>query len=96
MVIKYARITINGRRSVLSLGRRVEEQHWSPRAGKLRGSSMEVLNHNRFLNIVKNRLLEIYNEYLKQDLATSPSLIKNVYQGKEGKDSQKAPCNAIS
>ena len=61
MVMIYARITINGRRSELSLGRRVEEQRWAPRAGKLRGSSMEVLNYNRFLDIVKNRLFEIYD-----------------------------------
>lgn len=82
----YARITINGRRSELSLGRGVEEQRWSPRAGKLRGSSMEVLNYNRFLDIVRNRLFEIYDEHLKLDKETSPSLIKNVYLGKEGKE----------
>lgn len=86
MVMIYARITINGRRSELSLGRRVEEQRWSPRAAKLRGSSVDVLNYNRFLDIVKNRLFEIYDEHLKQGRETSPSLIKNVYLGKEGKE----------
>lgn len=43
------------------------------------------MNYNRFLDIVKNRLFEIYDDHLKQGIVTSPSMVKNIYLGKEGK-----------
>jgi site-specific recombinase XerD len=86
MVMLYTRITINGKRSEFSLGRRVEEQRWDSRGSKLRGSSLEVSNFNRFLDNVKNRLFEIYDDRLKARLHISAATIKNVYLGKEGKE----------
>ncbi|MEL6976316.1 MAG: Arm DNA-binding domain-containing protein, partial [Bacteroidota bacterium] len=59
MVMLYARITIKGKRSEFSLGRRVDEQRWDSRAGKLRGTSTEVSSFNRFLDNVRNRLYDI-------------------------------------
>ncbi|MEX0287726.1 MAG: site-specific integrase [Flavobacteriaceae bacterium] len=82
----YARVTINGKRSEFSLGRRVEEQRWDSRGGKLRGTSMEVSNFNRFLEHVKNRLYDIYDDLLKEQKDISASIIKNIYIGKEGKE----------
>ena len=86
MVILYARITINGKRGEFSLGRRVDEQRWDSRSVKLRGSSIEVSNFNRFLDNVKNRLFEIYDDRLKEKKDISATIIKNTYLGKEGKE----------
>ena len=84
-VMLYARITINGKRAEFSLGRRVEEQRWESRGAKLRGSSIEVSNFNRFLDNVKNRLFEIYDDRLKEKLDISAAIVKNIYWGKAGK-----------
>jgi len=86
MVMLYARITINGKRAEYSLGRRVDEQRWDSRGTKLRGTSMEVSNLNRFLDNVKNRLFEVYDTLLKDKLDVSPAIIKNIYLGKAGKE----------
>jgi site-specific recombinase XerD len=86
LIMIYARITINSKRSEFSLGRRVDEERWDSRATKLRGSSSEVSNFNRFLDNVKNRLFEIYDTLLKDRLDISAVLIKNTYLGKEGKE----------
>ena len=86
MVILYARITINGKRGEFSLGRRVDEQRWDSRGVKLRGSSIEVSNFNRFLDNVKNRLYEIYDDRLKEKKDISATIIKNTYLGNEGKE----------
>ncbi len=71
MVMLYARITINGKRGEFSLGRRVDEQRWDSRVARLRGSSAEVYNFNRFLDNVKSRLYEIYDSLLKDKLDIS-------------------------
>lgn len=86
MVMLYTRITINGKRGEFSLGRRVDEQRWDSRSAKLRGSSIEVSNFNRFLDNVRNRLFDIYDALLKERRDISSSIIKNIYLGKEGKE----------
>ncbi len=86
MVMLYARITINGKRGEFSLGRRIDEQRWDSRGGKLRGTTTEVSNFNRFLDNVKNRLFDIYDALLKEREDISAIIIKNIYLGKERKE----------
>ncbi len=82
----YVRVTINGKRAEFSLGRRIDEQRWDSRGGKLRGTTTEVSNFNRFLDNVRNRLFEIYDGLLKERRNISAPIIKNIYLGKEGKE----------
>jgi len=86
MVTVYARITVNGKRPELSLGRRVEEKRLDSQSGRLRGKSMEVFQFKCFLDTVKNRCYEIYDVLLKEHQDISASIIKNIYLGKEGKE----------
>ncbi|WP_350290201.1 site-specific integrase [uncultured Croceitalea sp.] len=85
-VTVYARITVNGKRAELSLGRQVEEQRWDSRSGRLRGTSIEVTKFNRFLDTIKNRIFEIYDSLLKEKKDISAVIIKNTFLGKEGKE----------
>ena len=82
----YARVTINGKRSEFSIGRRIDEQRWDSRGARLRGTTTEVSNFNRFLENVKNRLYDIYDLLLKERKDVSATIIKNTYLGKEGKE----------
>ncbi len=82
----YCRVTVNLRRAEFSLRRTVDEQRWDSRGAKLRGSSIEVSNFNRFLDNVKNRLFEIYDDRLKEKLDISAAIVKNIYLGKVGKE----------
>ena len=86
MVMIYARITINGKRGEFSLGRRIDEQRWDSRGAKLRGTTTEVSNFNRFLDSVKNRLYDIYDSLLKEREDISATIVKNIYLGKAGKE----------
>lgn len=82
----YCRVTVNLKRAEFSLRRTVEEQRWDSRGARLRGSSVEVSNFNRFLDNVKNRLFEIYDDRLKEKLDISAAIVKNIYLGKAGKE----------
>jgi len=79
----YARITINAQRSEFSLSRTVEAYKWDARRGKVRGNAKEVAGLNRFLNLVKSRCFEIYDELLKEGSPISAETIVNTYLGKE-------------
>lgn len=85
MALIYARITINGQRSEFSLGRTVEAYKWNSRSGNVRGTTKEVANMNRFLDLVKNRCFEIYDELLKEGSPATAETIVNTYLGKERK-----------
>ncbi|MDF0716941.1 site-specific integrase [Muricauda sp. 334s03] len=78
----YTRITVNGKRSEFSLRRRVEERKWDRRAGKLRGTAPKVANFNRFLENVKNRCFEVYDNLLKEREDISATMIRDTYLGK--------------
>lgn len=81
----YARITINSQRTEFSLGRTVESYKWNARSGKVRGTSKEVADMNRFLDLVKNRCFQIYDELLKDGTPVSAETVVNTYLGKERK-----------
>ena len=85
MVMLYVRITINGKRAEFSLGRRVDELRWDSRGSRLRGTTLEVSNFNRFLEHVKNRLYDVYDDLLKEQEDITATMIKNIYLGREGK-----------
>ncbi len=82
----YCRVTVNSKRAEFSLRRAVDEQRWDSHGGRLRGTSVEVSNFNRFLDNVKNRLFEIYDNLLKERNDVTAAIIKNTYLGKEGKE----------
>jgi len=82
----YCRVTANSKRAEFSLRRTVDEHRWDSHSGRLRGTSIEVSNFNRFLDNVKNRLFEIYDSLLKDRKDISATILKNTYLGKEGKE----------
>ncbi|MFT5984396.1 MAG: hypothetical protein ACJAUQ_000256 [Maribacter sp.] len=86
MVRLYTRITLNVKQSEFSLERPVNEQRWTSTSAKLRGYSIEVVNFNRFLDKVKSRLFEIYENCLKERLDISATIVKNIFLGKDGKE----------
>lgn len=82
----YCRVTVNSKRAEFSLRRMVDEKRWDSHSGRLRGTTIEVSNFNRFLDNVKNRLFEIYDSLLKEREDVSAAIVKNIYLGKEGKE----------
>ncbi|MEM7483842.1 MAG: phage integrase SAM-like domain and Arm DNA-binding domain-containing protein [Bacteroidota bacterium] len=85
MVLIYARITINGKRSEFSIGRKMDLRRWDVQNGRLRGTTQETTNFNRFLDSIRNRCFQIYESYLKDGERVSASIIRNTYLGKSKK-----------
>ncbi len=65
--IIYLRITYNGKRAEVSTMRKVAISKWDAKSNKVIGYSPEAKQTNRQLDIIKNRIYEIYQKFLYDD-----------------------------
>ncbi|WP_034893369.1 site-specific integrase [Gillisia sp. Hel_I_29] len=77
----YLRITYDGKRVELSTMRKVTLSKWNPKANKVIGTSIEAKQVNRNLDIIKNRIYEIYQKIINNNEEVSLLRIKNEYLG---------------
>lgn len=76
-----ARINVDGRRVEISLKQSLSPQTWNDAKGLVRGSSPEAKKLNTYLEQVRARLTECYQELnLKNQIITAEA-IKNLYLG---------------
>ena len=68
MATIYLRITVNGKRAEVSTMRKIALSKWNAKANKLIGYSIEARQTNRQLDIIKNRIYEIYQNLLNEDI----------------------------
>ncbi|MBO0329210.1 site-specific integrase [[Muricauda] lutisoli] len=77
----YARVTINGKRTNIGLKRKVDIHLWDIKNKKAKGKTREAKEINYYLNLVRSRLFNIYQDLkYKGDLIT-PQLVKSIYNG---------------
>lgn len=77
----YMRITVNGRRSELSVHRKVNVSKWNHKAGKLSGTKEEVKNLNNYLDALRNKIYDIQQQLLRGGTKITSEAIKNSYLG---------------
>lgn len=81
----YLRITVNGKRSELSIKKKIPISKWNSEAGKVRGTRQEVRELNRYMDTIKNKVNRIYDQLLEKETFVSADIIKNIYSGKSKK-----------
>ena len=77
----YMRITVNGRRSELSINRKVNVSKWNQKAEKLSGTKEEVKDFNNYLDALRNKIYSIHQQLLRRDIKITSEAIKNSYLG---------------
>lgn len=78
----YARITVNSKRSEFSIKRKVLLSRWSAVAGKMRGTTPEVRELNRYIDSVRSRIYKIQEQLSSEEELLTSAKIKNIYLGK--------------
>lgn len=81
----YLRITVNGKRSELSINRKVEVSRWNKSSGKVKGTSTISRELNQYMSNIRHRIYTIHDSLVNDDKRITPSRIKNVYIGKDQK-----------
>ena len=78
----YLRITVNGKRAELSISRKVDVQKWSSSAGKMKGSSGEAQQLNKYIDSIANRIYKIHHRLVEENKLITAINIRNIFQGK--------------
>ena len=79
----YMRITLNGKRSELSIQHKVEIELWYTGAGRAKGNTQEAKNLNRLMDTIKNKVYTHYRELVEKNKVISAKSLKNAYLGIE-------------
>jgi integrase len=81
----YLRITVNGKRSEFSIKRKVLLTKWNSEAGKVRGTTADVRELNRYMDAIKVKVHKIQETLLENKELITSEIIKNIYLGKNSK-----------
>ncbi len=79
----YARITVNGKRSELSLKRKLAIADWDSTKNRLKGLSDETKLVNNYLKHVNSQLFESYQKFKSEKKLVTSSIIKAHFLGAE-------------
>ncbi|MFD0835970.1 site-specific integrase [Mariniflexile aquimaris] len=78
----YARITVNGKRSEFSIRRKVQLTRWNSDAGKIRGTTPDVRELNKYLLSIELKINKIQEQLSEKNILITSEKIKNIYLGK--------------
>jgi len=78
----YLRITVNGKRSEISVQRKVKIEDWNGDSGRATNFKVSNRELNKFLEDVRYRLYQIQGKYITDGKHYTSQMIKNTFQGK--------------
>lgn len=78
----YVRITVNGKRTEMSTGKRIKKEKWSNAAGRVKGNTEEARTINNYLDNTKVNLTKIHDKLFDKGKFISSQLIRDIYMGK--------------
>ncbi|WP_093302860.1 site-specific integrase [Salegentibacter agarivorans] len=81
--IIYARITVNQRRVLVSLKRKISFDLWDSSKKKVKGTSSEAKQINHYLDSAKSQIFQCYQELNLKGKKISAQLIKATYLGED-------------
>jgi len=81
----YLRITVDGKRSQISIKRKIDINKWNNDAGKVTGNSADIRDLNRYLDTIRHKVYKIQHQLQEDDKRITSLIIKNIYLGKEVK-----------
>ncbi len=79
----YARITVNGKRSEISLKRSIPVNQWDASKGRARGTAPKSRILNQYLDQVYNKLLDCHKQLSSENKVISAQSIKARFNGND-------------
>src|SRR5690606_39079170 len=83
MATVYARITVNGRRSEISLKSKVSSKAWDEAKGKAKGKREEVVKLNNHIERVRSLITDAYHQLIQERKAVTVNAVKSLYLGED-------------
>lgn len=79
----YARITVNGHRTDVSVKRSIDPANWNANKGMAKGSKEEVVKLNNYLEQYRSGIVESYQKLLLQKKLITAELVKDKFTGED-------------
>jgi len=79
----YLRLTVNGKRSELSISKKINPEKWNAKTGRMRGSGMEAIALNQYLDTIRNKVNKIHQRLVEEDGRFTALDMKNLFQDKD-------------
>lgn len=79
----YARITVNGRRTEISLKSKVSINNWDEAKGRAKGKRQEIVKLNSHMEQVRSLIFDSYQELIQQNKPVSVDTVKAKYLGED-------------
>lgn len=77
----YMRITVNNKRSDISISRKVDPRKWSSKSEKALGKSPEATELNNYINVLRNKIKNIHQRLVEKDIDISLKNILDEFKG---------------
>jgi hypothetical protein len=77
----YARITVNGRRTEISLKQKVDPKAWDEVKGRAKGKSEAVIKLNNHLERIRTLIADGYNDLVQQRKVVTVNTVKALFLG---------------
>ena len=78
----YMRITVNGKRSEVAIGRECEPSEWNISSGRVKGTREKARAFNAHLDNLQSRIYEAYSLLERDETEITASSLKDVFMGK--------------
>ncbi|WP_149275002.1 site-specific integrase [Pareuzebyella sediminis] len=75
----YLRLTVNGKRSELSISRKIEPEKWHARLGKMKGSDAKAVQLNQYLDTVRSKINRIHQRFIDEEKPFTALDLKSAY-----------------
>ena len=82
----YARVTVDGKRSEISIKKSVDPDRWDAKKGIAKGTKEESRVLNDYLDQVRNQLFDCYKELKQQKKSITSDAVKSKYLGQDEKE----------
>lgn len=83
MATVYARITVNGRRTEISLKSKVSINNWDEVKGRAKGKRQEIVKLNSHMEQVRSLIFDCYHQLVQQNKTVTIEAVKSVYLGED-------------
>ena len=82
----FVRVTVDGRRSEISLKRKINKELWNTERGCVKGTKEDSRIINKQIDEVRNKLYDHYHQLIREGQIVTAQAIKDLYTGKEAKE----------
>lgn len=77
----YLRITVDGKRTEISISRRIDIRKWNSSANKGIGRSESIRALNEYLNLLSSKVYKIQKNLIEEDIDYTANTIKDILSG---------------